>query len=114
MNVGTYVMTPPKATPQPRSVTIGTPISAVTRQHEQRRADAIDDHERRRGEGHRREPSEQEAATAEAVEEPADRDGADQRRDAGRAHHDADRALRTAERAHVQRQEEERRERQEE
>jgi hypothetical protein len=78
------------------------------------RADAVDEQIAERREQHHGEPEPQEAEPAPAVEHGAEREHAHEPRDPVRAHDEADRPLRAAERAHLRAAAEERRERQEE
>src|SRR5205823_14625533 len=75
---------------------------------------AVDQEEGARRCRHGGETTEQEDAPPEAVEELAHGEHAHQAGEAARPHHEPDRPLRAPERAHVQGQEEERREGQEE
>src|SRR5882724_8521069 len=90
----------------------GEPLQRA--QREDRRPDAVDEEEGARRGRHAGDPAEQEDAPPEAVEERAHGEHTHQAREAARPHHEPDRPLRAPERAHVQRQEEERGEGQEE
>jgi hypothetical protein len=90
----------------------GEPLHGA--QHEEPRADTVDEQERGGGEPHDTEAAQEEEPPPEAVEQLADDEHRREAGEAGHAHDEADRALAAPEGADVERQEEERGEGQEE